>query len=85
MTKDQFRERLENLPLGAAALLTRDQFEAVFADSATHEEKRLAAITLAEERSCRLLFRQSRPPFAVFVRRQRLSEVHSSARHSLSA
>ncbi|MGT2482331.1 hypothetical protein ACU4GR_33660 (plasmid) [Methylobacterium oryzae CBMB20] len=80
MTFDQLRERLAGLPLGDVVLLTKAQFVQVFTQAADWEGNRLAAVELAEENGCRLMFREGRDPYAVFTRRQRLSEVISSPR-----
>jgi hypothetical protein len=85
MTFDQLRERLAGLPLGEVVLLSKAQSEQVFTQAADWEGNRRAAIELAETNGCHLMFREGREPYAVFTRRQRLSEVVPSERTRVAA
>ena len=85
MTFDQLREDLAGLSLGAVVLLSRAQLEQVFTEADDWEGTRRAAIELADGNGCRLMFREGQDPYAVFTRRQRLSEVVTSERARVAA
>lgn len=80
MTVDDLCQRLPGLSFGAVVILTKAQFEQLFTQATDWKGNRRAAIELAEANGCRIMFREGREPYAVFTRRQRLSEVVSFPR-----
>jgi hypothetical protein len=76
MSLEELQRRLEVLALGEAEMLTRAQFDQVFArGNASPDEQKLAAAALGESKGCRVLFTGQEAIYAIFTRRQRRGEL----------